>query len=101
MRGGGTAYSASKAALHMISHALAEEMAEHNIAVNVLSPGSMRSEGSWAIPWNRSNWDVRIDPSNNGPCAVYLALRTPETMTGQYVHIDNFGKTWGPGAGSS
>ena len=101
LRGGGTAYSGSKAALHMISHALAEEMADHNIAVNVLSPGSMRSEGSWAIPWNRSNWDVRIDPSNNGPCAVYLALRTPETMTGQYVHIDNFGKTWGPGADGS
>lgn len=94
--GGGTAYSASKAALHMISHTLAEEMREHNIAVNVLSPGSLRSEGSWVIPWNRRNWDVRIEPAENGPCVVYLALQTADSMTGQYVHIDNFGKTWGP-----
>ena len=95
--GGGTAYSASKAALHMVSHALAEEMQPHNIAVNVLSPGSMRSEGSWQIPWNRQNWDTRIDPSQNGPGVVFLALQSSQTMTGQYVHVDEFGKTWGPG----
>ena len=40
--GGGTAYSASKAALHMVAYALAEEMQPHNIAVNVLSPGSLQ-----------------------------------------------------------
>ncbi len=96
--GGGSAYSASKAALHMVSHALADEMQPHNIAVNVLSPGSMRSEGSWAIPWNRQNWDTRIEPSRNGPGAVFLALQTAQTMTGKYVHVDDFGKTWGPGA---
>ena len=95
--GGGTAYSASKAALHMVSHALAEEMQQHNIAVNVLSPGSMRSEGSWQIPWNRQNWDTRIDPSQNGPGVVFLALQSAQTMTGHYVHVDEFGKTWGPG----
>ena len=95
--GGGTAYSASKAALHMVSHALAEEMQQHNISVNVLSPGSMRSEGSWQIPWNRQNWDTRIDPSQNGPGVVFLALQSAQTMTGEYVHVDEFGKTWGPG----
>jgi NAD(P)-dependent dehydrogenase (short-subunit alcohol dehydrogenase family) len=99
--GGGTAYSASKAALHMVSHALAEEMQQHNIAVNVLSPGSMRSEGSWQIPWNRQNWDTRIDPSQNGPGVVFLALQSAQTMTGQYVHVDDFGKTWGPGISAS
>ena len=94
--GGGTAYSASKAALHMLSHALAEEMREHNIAVNVLSPGSLRSEGSWVIPWNRKGWEARIEPTEVGPCAVYLALQTAQTMTGLYVHKDDFGRTWGP-----
>lgn len=98
--GGGTAYSASKAALHMVAYALAEEMQPHNIAVNVLSPGSLRSEGSWAIEWNRRNWDTRIEPSQNGPGAVFLALQSAQTMTGRYVHVDDFGKTWGPGTGS-
>lgn len=93
--GGGTVYSASKAALHMVSYALADEMREFNIAVNILSPGSLRSEGSWAILNNRANWDLRIDPTANGPGAVYLALQTAESFTGQYVHIDDFGKTWG------
>jgi NAD(P)-dependent dehydrogenase (short-subunit alcohol dehydrogenase family) len=99
--GGGTAYSASKAALHMVSYALAEEMQEHNVAVNVLSPGSMRSEGSWQIPWNRQNWETRIEPSQNGPGVVFLALQSARTMTGQYVHVDDFGKTWGPGTDSN
>jgi NAD(P)-dependent dehydrogenase (short-subunit alcohol dehydrogenase family) len=98
--GGGTAYSASKAALHMVTYALAEEMQPHNIAVNVLSPGSLRSEGSWQIEWNRRNWDTRIEPSQNGPGVVFLALQTARTMTGQYVHVDDFGKTWGPGTES-
>ena len=99
--GGGTVYSASKAALHMVSYALAEEMLPHNIAVNVLSPGSLRSEGSWQIEWNRRNWDTRIEPSQNGPGAVFLALQSAQTMTGQYVHVGDFGKTWGPGTDSN
>ena len=94
--GGGTAYSASKAALHMLSHVLAEEMREHNIAVNVLSPGSLQTEGSWEIPWNRRNWNERIKPTDVGSPAVYMALQTAETMTGLYVHKDDFGRTWGP-----
>ena len=95
--GGGTAYSVSKAALHMLSHTLAEEMREYNIAVNIISPGSLKSEGSSLIPWNLRNWDSRIEPSENGPGAVFLALQTAQSMTGQYVHRDDFGKTWGPG----
>ena len=43
--GGGVAYSASKAAVHVFSFCLAKEVREHNIAVNVLSPGPMKSEG--------------------------------------------------------
>ena len=94
--GGGTAYSASKAALHMLSHTLAEEVRQHNVAVNVLGPGGLKTEGSWAIAANHRTWDQRIEPAEVGPCAVYLALQTTETMTGRYVHRDDFGKTWGP-----
>ena len=49
--GGGVLYRSSKAALHMFSYCLAQEVREHNIAVNIITPGSLKSEGSAAIPW--------------------------------------------------
>ena len=41
-QGGGVLYSASKAAVHMFSLCLADEVRDYNIAVNILSPGSLR-----------------------------------------------------------
>ena len=93
--GGGVLYSSSKAALHMFSFCLAEDVREHNIAVNVLSPGGLKSEGSAAIPWARRNWDQRVDPEVVGPSAVYLALQDAQSFTGHLVSRDEFGKTWG------
>ena len=95
IKGGGVLYSSSKAALHMFSLCLAEELREHNIAVNVLSPGSMRSEGSAAIPWAQHGWHERVEPEVAGPSAVYLALQDPSSMTGQLVLRAEFGETWG------
>ena len=95
MTGGGVLYSSSKAALHMFSLCLAEEMREHNIAVNILSPGSMRSEGSAAIPWAQHDWHERVEPEVVGPCPVYLALQNAQSFTGQLVLRSEFGKTWG------
>ena len=92
---GGTAYGVSKAALHMFSYALAEEMRPYNIAVNVLSPGGLKTEGLWAIPWAHSNWDERAEPAAVGASAVFLAVQTAETFTGRFVHRLQFGKTWG------
>ncbi|MBM3926201.1 MAG: SDR family oxidoreductase [SAR202 cluster bacterium] len=94
--GGGTAYSASKAALHMLSFTLAEELREHNVAVNIYSPGSVKTEGAWLNEWNHKNWDSRYEPEASGPCAVYLALQSAESLTGRYLHRDDFGKKWGP-----
>ncbi len=93
--GGGVLYSSSKAALHMFSLCLAEELKEHNIAVNVLSPGSLKSEGSSAIPWAQHDWHERVEPEVAGPSAVYLALQDAGSMTGQIVQRAEFGKTWG------
>ena len=62
-QGGGVLYSASKAAVQMFSLCLADEVREHNIAVNILSPGALRSEGSAAIPWTQHDWHERVDPS--------------------------------------
>ena len=98
-QGGGVLYSASKAAVHMFSLCLADEVKDHNIAVNILSPGSLRSEGSAAIPWTQRDWHERVDPSAVGPSAVFLALQNASTFTGQLAARADFGKTWGPGIG--
>ena len=94
-QGGGVLYSSSKAAVHMFSFCLADEVREYNVAVNVLSPGSLRSEGSAAIPWTQRDWHERVDPSVVGPCAVYLALQDARSFTGQLVLRAEFGETWG------
>ena len=93
--GGGVLYSSSKAALHMFSRCLADEVMEHNIAVNILSPGGLRSEGSAAIPWTQRDWHERVEPEVVGPSAVYLALQDARSLTGQLVLRSEFGKTWG------
>ena len=98
-QGGGVLYSASKAAVHMFSLCLAEEVRDYNIAVNILSPGALRSEGSAALPWAQRDWHDRVDPSVVGPCAVYLALQDASTFTGQLAARADFGITWGPGVG--
>ena len=94
-QGGGVLYSSSKAALHMFSFCLAEEVREYNIAVNVLSPGGLKSEGSAAIPWTQGDWHLRVDPEVVGPSAVYLALQDARSFTGQLALRSDFGKTWG------
>lgn len=95
LQGGGVLYSASKAAVHMFSLCLAEEVKEYNIAVNILSPGGLRSEGSAAIPWTQRDWHERVEPSEVGPSAVFLALQDATTFTGQVALRVDFGKTWG------
>ncbi len=94
-QGGGVLYSATTAAVHMFSLCLADEVREHNIAVNILSPGALKTEGSAAIPWTQRDWDQRVEPEAVGPSAVYLALQDASTFTGQLVQRAEFGKTWG------
>ncbi len=91
---GGTAYNSSKIAFHMFSQCLAEELKEYNIAVNVLSPGSMKSEGSSVIPWARHDWHERVDPAEVTPSAIFMALQSAESFTGQVKLRAEFGKTW-------
>ncbi|MCH8296575.1 MAG: SDR family oxidoreductase [Chloroflexi bacterium] len=93
--GGGVLYSSTKAAVHMFSLCLADEVREHNIAVNILSPGGLKTEGSAAIPWTQRDWEQRVEPEAVGPSAVYLALQDASTFTGRYVMRAEFGETWG------
>ena len=94
-QGGGVLYSSSKAAVHMFSYCLADELYDHNIAVNILSPGALRTEGSAAIPWTQRDWHERVEPDVVGPSAVYLAVQDARACTGQLVLRADFGRTWG------
>jgi len=94
-QGGGVLYSSTKAAVHMFSFCLADELKEHNIAVNILSPGGLKTEGSASIPWTQRDWEQRVEPEAVGPSAVYLAIQDASTFTGQLVLRVEFGETWG------
>ena len=71
---------------------LAEEVAEHNISVNLLNPGFLRSEGVIA----RIGGDV-VDklppPSVAAPSAVWLAAQDA-SFTAKVVDASKFGTEW-------
>ncbi len=90
---GGSDYCSSKAALNMLSLCLAEEVREYGIAVNVLSPGGVKTEWAEASGWPPP-WDERVEPEEVCPSAVYLALQSAETLTGRIVERAEFGKSW-------
>ena len=93
-RPGGTVYCSSKAALHTFTLSLAMDLQEHNIAVNVLNPGVVKTEGTAALAWGRLNWDERVEPEEVGPSVVCLALQTAGSLTGRVLLREEFGKTW-------
>lgn len=98
--GGLLLYSVSKAALERLTTYLAEDMRPHHIAINALSPGPVLTEGSQdaAPPGHDFSKDLHTwkpsTPEVLGPALLYLAQQTAETMTGQVVHTDQFGKSW-------
>lgn len=86
-------YSASKAALDRMMIKLATEVAEHNIAVNLIYPGMIASEGMIArIP--REMADQLPRPSIVGPPAAWLAAQNAATFTGKIVQAGTFGTEW-------
>lgn len=90
---GNSAYSASKAALNRMMLKLAGEIAEHNIAVNLLCPGMIRSEGIIArVPSDIA--DRLPPPSVAGPPAVWLAAQDAASYTGKIAQASTFGSEW-------
>ena len=82
-RAGAAAYGAAKAAVERLGESMAEELREHGIAVNALDPG-------WVLTRPNDDYDDEVHkrmrlPDDIGEAAVYLALQTPETLTGEMV----------------
>lgn len=92
-RAGAAAYGAAKAAVERLGESMAEELSSHGIAVNALDPG-------WVLTRPNDDYDDEVHkrmrlPDDIGEAAVYLALQTPETLTGAMVAAPDYDQEHG------
>jgi NAD(P)-dependent dehydrogenase (short-subunit alcohol dehydrogenase family) len=95
VRARGVSYAVTKAGLNMISRGLALELEEHNIAVNSLNPGPVKTEGAVFVRPADFDWTGWEPPEVVGPAAAWLAQQTSQSFTGRVVDRTEFGQTWG------
>ena len=91
----GISYAVTKAGLNILTRGLAQELEEHNIAVNALNPGPVKTEGAVLVrpaDFDWTNWDP---PEVVGVAAAWLAQQTAQSFTGRIVDRTEFGNTWG------
>src|SRR5919202_1311551 len=89
------AYNASKAAVHQLTRSLAAEWAPHNVRVNALAPGYVKTAMAPVDePQFRRRWieDAPMQryatPEELGPSIVYLASDASSFMTGSVLVVD-------------
>jgi NAD(P)-dependent dehydrogenase (short-subunit alcohol dehydrogenase family) len=89
------AYNASKAAVHQLTKSLAAEWAPHNVRVNALAPGYVKTAMAPVDePRFRRHWieDAPMQryamPEELGPSLVYLASDASGFMTGSVLVVD-------------
>ena len=92
-RAGQASYGAAKAAVERLSESLADEVKDFGIAVNILDPG-------WNLTKPNDDYDDEVHkrmrlPDDIAEVAVYMALQTPETMTGQLVSAAEYDEEHG------
>ncbi len=90
---GQASYCAAKAACQRLNESLADEVREFGIAVNSLDPGRVLTRVN-------DDYDIEVRkqmrlPEDTGDVAVFLALQTPETMTGELVYAPDFDRERG------
>lgn len=82
-------YDASKAALTNMSFYLAEELKEHNIAVNVVFPAGTRTTGSDEMVAGRAARGIRVAPlvrpEHVVPLVLELARQDASGLTGRAI----------------
>src|SRR5277367_1803456 len=91
------AYAISKAADMQLARNLACEYGQHNIRVNCIAPGLIKTDFAkalWDNPENRKEWDDRApmgragEPDEIAGAAVFLASKASSFMSGQVIVID-------------
>jgi NAD(P)-dependent dehydrogenase (short-subunit alcohol dehydrogenase family) len=95
------AYNASKAAVHQLTKSLAAEWAPHNVRVNALAPGYVKTAMAPVDePQFRRHWieDAPMQryalPEELGPSLVYLASDASSFMTGSVLVVDGGYTLW-------
>jgi NAD(P)-dependent dehydrogenase (short-subunit alcohol dehydrogenase family)/3-phenylpropionate/cinnamic acid dioxygenase small subunit len=88
-------YGASKAALDRWALNAADYLAPRGIAMNVLHPAGILTDGSRALGLDEDYVATMRPPSVVAPAVAWLARQTPATFTGQLVRSAEFGTTWG------
>ena len=95
------AYNASKAAVHQLTKSLAAEWAPHNIRVNALAPGYVKTDmAPVEDPRFKPRWvdDAPMQryavPEELGPSLVYLASDASSFMTGSVLVVDGGYTLW-------
>jgi NAD(P)-dependent dehydrogenase (short-subunit alcohol dehydrogenase family) len=94
-----TAYNVSKAGVHMLTKGLATEWAEHNIRVNALAPGYVRTELTDEVIKShpdvvKNHWAAGAVQNRIGAveelvgATVYLASDAASFTTGEIITID-------------
>ena len=99
LRGSGVigAYCISKAADMQLARNLAQELSPHNIRVNCIAPGLVKTDFARAL-WDTPEAEARSssrtplrrlgEPDDIAGAAVFLASRAGSWMTGQTIVID-------------
>ena len=100
-RPGRIGYSMTKAALDRAYTNLAEEVREHDIAVNVLSPGKVDTWMNRRGHWPGTEGIPMDEPETIRDAALWLADIKASNFTGHRIERAEFGKTWGPGFAAS
>jgi NAD(P)-dependent dehydrogenase (short-subunit alcohol dehydrogenase family) len=91
-----TCYAVAKAAQERFSGCLAQDVKQHNIAVNVLRPGVLQTEGVWdhGYPLDPELIKLYPPPEVVVPSALWLAQLTDSAFTGRVLNYLEFGNIW-------
>jgi dehydrogenase/reductase SDR family protein 4 len=91
------AYCISKAAMNMMTQVMARELAQYNILVNAIAPGSIKTEFSrvnWMDPERRAQRIRGIELKRFGEpeevvgLALFLASEASSFVTGEIIRVD-------------
>ncbi len=87
-------YAVAKAALERFTTALALELRPHNVAVNALRPGAVKTEMAVSELGEDYDWSAWTGPEAVVPAVLHLAAQDASGLTGRIVDSTQFGDTW-------